>query len=185
MRKFLLAFILFCFAAGAGYAQLLSTDVAFPTDASTIVITMDATKGNTGLLNHTTSDVYVHTGVITNLSTSATNWRYVKFNQNFNQPNASLQAAPHPTDANKWVFTIANIRAYYGVPAGETILRVSILFRSGNGSKVQRNIDGSDMYIQVYPANEFAVKFTSPAMQPTYVPTAEPLTAERRLSMFL
>jgi 1,4-alpha-glucan branching enzyme len=177
MRKFLLAFILFCFAAGAGYAQLLSTDVAFPTDASTIVITMDATKGNTGLLNHTTSDVYVHTGVITNLSTSATNWRYVKFNQNFNQPNASLQAAPHPTDANKWVFTIANIRAYYGVPAGETILRVSILFRSGNGSKVQRNIDGSDMYIQVYPANEFAVKFTSPAMQPTYVPTAEPLTA--------
>jgi 1,4-alpha-glucan branching enzyme len=177
MRKVLLAFILFCFAAHAGYAQLLSTDIAFPTDGSTVVVTMDANKGNKGLLNHTSSDVYVHTGVITNLSTSATNWRYVKFNQNFNQPNAALQATPHPTDANKWVFSIANIRAYYGVPAEETILRISILFRSGNGQKKQANTDGSDMYIQVYPANEFAVKFTSPAMQPTYNPVPEPVTA--------
>jgi len=48
MRKILLAFVFFCFAVHAGYAQLLSTDVAFPTDASTIVITMDANKGNKG-----------------------------------------------------------------------------------------------------------------------------------------
>lgn len=173
MRKFLLAFLLLCFAVVAGRAQLLSTDIAFPTDASTIVVTMDANKGNKGLLNHTASDVYVHTGVITNLSTSPTNWRYVKFNQNFNQPNAALQATS--LGGNKWQFTIANIRAYYGVPAGETILRVSILFRSGNGSLVQRNSDGSDMYIQVYPANAFALKFTSPAMQPTYNPIPEPV----------
>ena len=173
MRKFLLAFLLLCFAVVAGQAQLLSTDIAFPTDASTIVVTVDANKGNKGLLNHTASDVYVHTGVITNLSTSPTNWRYVKFNQNFNQPNAALQATS--LGGNKWQFTIANIRAYYGVPAGETILRVSILFRSGNGQLKQANSDGSDMYIQVYPANVFALKFTSPAMQPTYNPIPEPV----------
>ena len=81
MRKTLLAFFLVCVAVVAGHAQLLSTDIAFPTDASTIVVTVDANKGNKGLLNHTASDVYVHTGVITNLSTGPTNWRYVKFNQ--------------------------------------------------------------------------------------------------------
>lgn len=176
MRKILLALVLFCFAVHASNAQLLSTDIAFPVDASTIVITMDANKGNKGLLNHTASDVYVHTGVITNISSGPTNWRYVKFNQDFNSPNANLQATPHPTDANKWQFTITNIRAFYGVPAGETILRVSILFRSGNGQKKQANSDGSDMYIQVYPANEFALKFTSPAMQPTYNSIPEPVT---------
>ncbi len=173
MRKTLLAFVLLCFAVIAAQAQLLSTDIAFPTDASTIVVTVDANKGNKGLLNHTASDVYVHTGVITNLSANPTAWRYVKFNQDFNQPNAALQATS--LGGNKWQFTITNIRAYYGVPANETILRVSILFRSGNGQLKQSNSDGSDMYIQVYQPNEFALKFTSPAMQPTYNPIPEPV----------
>lgn len=175
MIKTLLAFLLVSFVVVTGRAQLLSTDVAFPTDASSIVVTVDANKGNKGLLGHTASDVYVHTGVITNLSTGPTNWRYVKFNQNFNSPNANLQATS--IGADKWQFTIANIRAYYGVPAGETILRISILFRSGNGQKKQANSDGSDMYIQIYPANEFALKFTAPAMQPTYNPIPEPVAA--------
>jgi hypothetical protein len=175
MIKTLLAFLLVSFVVVTGHAQLLSTDVAFPTDASSIVVTMDANRGNKGLLGHTASDVYVHTGVITNLSSGPTNWRYVKFNQNFNSPNANLQATS--IGADKWQFTIADIRAFYGVPAGETILRISILFRSGDGLKKQANSDGSDMYIQVYPANEFALKFTAPAMQPTYNPIPEPVVA--------
>ncbi len=172
MKKFVLISI-FIFFSIYSNAQLLSIDIAFPTDASTIVVTMDAAKGNKGLLGHTPADVYVHTGVITNLSTTNSDWKYVKFNQNFNQPNAQLQATS--LGGNKWQFTIANIRAYYGVPVGETILKVSILFRSGNGGKVQRNIDGSDMYIQVYPVGVFAAKFVSPALQPTFNPVPEPI----------
>jgi len=155
------------------YAQLLSTDIAFPTDASTLVITVDATKGNQGLLNHSASDVYVHTGVITNVSTRANDWRYVKFNQSFNQPNPNLQA--QSLGNNRWRFTITNIREYYGVPAGETIQKIAILFRSGNGARKLANIDGNDMYIDVYQNGVFAAKFISPAMQPTYVPTPEPI----------
>ncbi|HLO36905.1 MAG TPA: alpha-amylase family glycosyl hydrolase, partial [Lacibacter sp.] len=175
MRKFLLAFVLFCFAAYAGHAQLLSTDVAFPTDASTIVITMDATKGNKGLENFT-GLVYLHTGLITSASNSATDWKYTK--GAWGTSNAPVATRPDPVNKpNTWQFTINNIRSYYGVPAGEQILYITILFRNEAGTLVQRNIDGSDMYIKVYPANEFAVKFTLPAMQPTYVPTAEPFTA--------
>ncbi|NCU03190.1 MAG: T9SS type A sorting domain-containing protein [Chitinophagaceae bacterium] len=175
MRKILLAFVFFCCAAYAGHAQLLSTDVAFPTDASTIVITMDATKGNKGLQNFN-GTVYLHTGLITSNSGSQTDWKYTK--GTWGSSNAPVATRPDPVNKpNTWQFTINNIRSYYGVPAGETIRYITILFRNEAGNLVQRNIDGSDMYIKVYAANEFAVKFTSPAMQPTYVPSAEPFTA--------
>jgi glycosidase len=174
MKKFTIVYALI-FLSLITNAQLLSVDVAFPTDASTVVITADASKGSRGLFNHTASDVYVHTGVTTNLSANSTDWKYVKFNQNFTVPNPSLQATS--LGNNKWSFTIANIRDYYGVPAGETILKINILFRSGDGSKKLANIDGSDMYIQVYPAGAFAAKFTTPAMQPMFNPIPEPISA--------
>lgn len=174
MRKMLLAFVLLMTAASAAYSQLLSTDIAFPTDASTIVITVDASKGNKGLQGFTDA-VYLHTGVITSASTSSSDWKYVKGTW----ATASAPVATRPDPVNKpniWQVTITNIRSFYGVPAGEQILRISILFRNQAGTLVQRNIDGSDMYIKVYAANELAVKFTSPAMQPTFNPIPEPVT---------
>ena len=54
-------------------SQLLSWTPAFPKDNDNITITVDATKGNQGLLGFT-GDVYVHIGVITNLSTNSGNW---------------------------------------------------------------------------------------------------------------
>ncbi len=158
------------------FSQLLTTSPAFITEStSSFTIIMDASKGNKGLNNYaTTSDVYVHTGVITNASTSNSDWRYVKFNQNFTTTNASLNATY--IGGNRWQFTITGgLRAYYGVPAGETILKVSILFRSGNGSLVQRNIDGTDMYIPVY-TTALAARLSVPAKQPTFIPKAEPIT---------
>ncbi|MEO6454233.1 MAG: alpha-amylase family glycosyl hydrolase [Ginsengibacter sp.] len=175
MKKVLLALAVFLISFQS-HSQLLSWTPDFITENSDpVVVTVDANKGNQGLLNYSsTSDVYVHTGVITNLSTSSTNWRYVKFNQNFNQPNAALQATYLGSD--KWQFTISGgIRAYYGVPPGETILKITFLFRNGDGSKAQRNSDGSDMYIPVY-STDLAVRFTSPLIQPKYVPQPEPIT---------
>lgn len=160
----------FCFSFTV-CAQLLTWTPNFAKDNDNISITLDATKGNMGLNGYTpVSDVYVHTGVITNLSTSASDWRYVKFNQNFNQPNPQLQATS--LGGNKWRFDITNIRTYYGVPAGETIQKIAILFRNGVGSLKQANTDGSDMYIPVYD-NTLAVRFTSPFFQPTYNPIPE------------
>ncbi|HEY0042635.1 MAG TPA: alpha-amylase family glycosyl hydrolase [Flavisolibacter sp.] len=155
------------------FAQLLTWTPAFPKETDPITITVDATKGNQGLLNHTPTDVYIHTGVITNLSTSQTAWRYVKFNQNFNQPNAQLQATY--LGNNKWQFTIpGSIRAFYDVPAGETILKIALLFRSGDGLKKQANAtDNGDMYIPVY-TTDLAVRLSQPFREPRYTPTPEP-----------
>ncbi|MEO5647578.1 MAG: hypothetical protein ABIQ56_04400, partial [Chitinophagaceae bacterium] len=151
MRRVVL-FLFVLFYSLHSSAQLLQWTPSFIVESSDpVVITVDATKGNQGLLNYSpTSDVYIHTGVITNLSTTPSDWRYVKFSQNFNQPNTALQATPAGT--NKWTFTIpGGLRAYYGLtnPA-EQILKIALLFRNGAGTKVQRNTDGSDMYIPIY-----------------------------------
>ena len=174
MKKWILGLI-FSLSLTAVSGQLLSWTPLFPQDNGNVSITMDAAKGNQGLFNYSpVSDVYVHIGVITNQSTSPTNWRYVKFNQNFNQPNAQLQATS--LGGNKWKFDITNIRAYFGVPAGETIEKIAILFRNGVGGRVQRNADGSDMYVPV--SNGLSVHISDPLFQPTYQPIPEPLSKQ-------
>lgn len=145
-------------------AQLLTWAPDFPRDNDNISITVDAAKGNQGLFNYSpVSDVYVHVGVITNLSTSSVDWRYVKFTW-ATTPTAAQAVS---LGGNKWQYTISNIRSFFGVPAGETILKIAVLFRNGGGTVVQRNADGSDMFIPVYSA-ALATRFTLPLYQPTY-----------------
>ncbi|MDP9230684.1 MAG: hypothetical protein M3O67_08440, partial [Bacteroidota bacterium] len=69
MKRLLFATGCLLFFSTNLFSQLLTWTTDFPKDNDNIVITMYATKGNQGLLNYTpTSDVYVHVGVITNLS---------------------------------------------------------------------------------------------------------------------
>lgn len=154
-------------------AQLLTNAPLFPKDNDNVTITADATKGNQALQGFA-GNVYVHVGVITNLSTGPTDWKYTKFA--WGSTDAAALATPVGT--NKWSYTINNIRSFFNVPAGETILRITVLFRSGGcGSPlpdctVLRNADGSDMYVTVYN-NNLAIKFSQPPYQPLYNPQPE------------
>jgi hypothetical protein len=188
MKKLYLIVFLFTFLsrAEAQLATLLSWNTEFPVEnnaAQSLVITMDATKGNQGLLNYTPiTDVYVHIGVITNLSTSTTDWRYTKFT--WGTTNGAAQCTSAGT--NKWSYTITgSLKAFFGVPAGETIQKIAILFRSGNGSKVQRNSDASDMYIPVYTAGQLNVRLNQPPIEPRYIPWVEPVTGSVGSSLFM
>lgn len=183
MKKILLSLWVLLLSA-PGFSQLLSWSPAFQTESSTATfqINMCPNFGNKALLAYTpTSDVYVHIGVITNLSTSGSNWRYVRPGD-FNQPNAALSTtfianSPAPTD-DQWRFTISGgLRSYFGItdPA-EHIQKIAILYRNGNGSKVQRNADGSDMYIPVNDGS-LDVRFTTPNFQPLYNPVPENISA--------
>ena len=172
-RIFTLFAAVFCLLL-TGSAQLLSWTPSFAKDADNIQITLDASKGNLGLLNYSpVTDVYVHVGVITNLSANSTDWRYSKFTW------ATTPALAQATSlgSSKWQYTITNIRTFFGVPAGETILKIAILFRNGAGTTVQRNADGSDMYIPVYD-NNIAVRYSVPNFQPTYTPIPEPISKQ-------
>ena len=167
-------FLLLCVFLFANFcrSQLLSWTPEFPKENDNVTVTVDATKGNQGLLGFA-GNVYVHVGVITNLSTGPTNWRYSKFTWGSTEAAALATAA----STNKWSYTINNIRTFFAVPAGETILKIAILFRTGNCSAdclAQRNADGSDMYVPVYD-NNLAVQFALPFMQPLYTPVPEPI----------
>lgn len=156
-------------------AQLLTWTPPFPTEndpSQTLVITVDATKGNKGLLNYTpTGDVYVHIGAITNKSANSGDWRNAPF-----QWATTTAAANAPlASTNKWQYTITgSLRTFFNISdPTETILKIAILFRNGNGSRAQRNADGTDMFVPVY-SNALAVRIDQPASQPTYVPSPEP-----------
>ncbi|NDC78448.1 MAG: 1,4-alpha-glucan-branching protein, partial [Chitinophagia bacterium] len=160
----------------AAQGQLLSWTPDFIRESGTanIEITADATRGNRGLENYSTpSDVYVHIGLITSLSNSPTDWKYVRFSS-FNTPNAAAQCVS--LGSNRWRYTITGgLRAFFGVTnASERILRIAILFRSGNGSVVLRNTDGTDMYVPVYD-DGLAVRIDQPFRQPLYTPKPEVL----------
>lgn len=173
LMKRLLLLVMTVFCAVAIHAQLLTWSPSFPIENSPLEITMDATKGNQGLLNFTGA-VYVHIGAITSKSANGDDWKYVPFQWG----TAPSNGAAVSLGGNKWKFTLpGSIRSFFNIsdPA-ETVQKVAILFRNADGSRVQRNADGSNMYVPVYPANAFAVRLTQPAKEPKLVPAPEPQT---------
>jgi 1,4-alpha-glucan branching enzyme len=173
MKKLILFFSILFFSFQS-FSQLLSWTPDFPTESSTpVIITVDANYGNKGLLNYNPNDVYVHIGVITNLSSSSGDWKYVKTTW------GSTDAAAKATSLgnNKWSFTITGgLRTYFGISnSSEKILKIAILFRSGDGNSKEANADGSDMFVPVY-TSDLAVRFTSPFFQPLYNPVPETIT---------
>ncbi len=175
MKKFFFSALILCIGFFADAQRLLSWTPEFPVDNSTLSFTVDCNKGNQGLLNFeggNSNNVYVHVGVITNLSTGPTDWRYVKFAWGSTDPAAKAT----PLGSNKYQYTITNIRSFFAVPGAETIRKVTVIFRNATGSLKQVNSDVSDMYIPVYGSSEYAVRLNLPPFEPRYVPWLEPLT---------
>ena len=168
MQRSLLAIYLLLVCSVAS-AQLLIVTPDFPKDTSAISITVDCAKGNQGLLNYSnTNDVYVHIGVILGNNPSA--WDSVKFAWATTNPAARATYLGN----NKYQYTISNVRSFFNVPSNVPIKKIAILFRNGAGDRVQRNSDGSDMYIPIYD-NTLATKFTQPVFEPRFIPVPEPL----------
>lgn len=173
MKKYILSFIIVFFSFQS-FAQLLTWSPQFPMEStSPVTITVDANYGNKGLLNYTpATDVYVHIGVITNLSANSGDWKYVKTTWGITNPAWQATSLGN----NKWSFTITGgLRNYFGISNPvETILKIAVLFRSGNGNLKQANADGSDMFVPVY-TNALSVRINTPFSQPKYIPVPEPI----------
>lgn len=124
----------------------VSCDPVFPTIDDNVTIYYNALEGN-GALNNITP-VYIHTGVITDKSTSPGDWKYVATTWAQANPASTMEFV----SANLWKKTI-NIRTFFNIPAGETVLKLAFVFRNGSGSIVGRASGGSDIFYDVYPAN--------------------------------
>lgn len=157
----------FNYTIGAGIqcgqaVDVVYTDPAFPQENMPVIIYFNAELGNGGLFNFT-GDVYAHTGVITNLSTQPSDWRYVKTEWGQNTPETKMTRISD----NLYSLQINDIRTYYGVPVSESILKMAFVFRGGEpaawgGYPEHKNADGTDIFVKVYP-NQLNVKILSPS----------------------
>jgi len=140
------------------FSQLIVTDPALPVDNLPVTIVFDATQGDKGLMDYSGDDVYAHTGVITDKSTSPSDWKYVKAAWNVNLPECRLTKI----ETNKYQISFSpSIRAFFGVPADEKILKMCFVFRNSNGSRTGRDVGGADIFVPVYEQG-LAVSFLKP-----------------------
>lgn len=144
------------------YSQVVTTVPAFPTETSDITLTFDASKGNAGLLNFT-GDVHAHTGVITSLSTDPVNgWRYVV--ADWGQFPLKTKLTRSASNPNLYTLAIGNPRTYYNVPAGEKILKLAFVFRSGLGTSPVRegkDVNGANIFVTLVEGS-VNVRFAQP-----------------------
>lgn len=136
-------------------AQVVSLSPAFASQNDTVTVTYDATLGNAALIG--VSPVYAHAGVITNKSTSSTDWKYVQGAWGTDDAKVKMTSIGN----NKFTLKY-HIKTFYGLPANENALKLAFVFRNADGSKVGRSTDGSDIFVDL-SSGGFSVLFKTPS----------------------
>jgi glycosidase len=145
MKRFSISFLLLLVISSLT-AQVVQVSPPFPTINDSVTITFDASQGNGALAG--VSPVHIHTGVITNASSSPTDWQSV--------PTQWGSADGLMADQGNDLHTISyTISTYYNLSPGTTVDSLAFVFRDGDGNVVGRAADGSDIYYPVYPAGQF------------------------------
>lgn len=149
--KLLCATVLAWLACAAANAQVITTNPAVVTESTkNLTITFHADWGNRGMAGLASNvKVYAHTGVITNLSKTNADWRYCTSNWNTPQEKFRMTNA----GKNLWTITIPDIREFYGVPAGETIEKLTFVFHSTGVPAEGKTAVGGDITLTLLPEN--------------------------------
>jgi 1,4-alpha-glucan branching enzyme len=153
------------------FSQVISVLPVFPKEQDTVTILYDATQGNAALVG--VSQVYAHAGVITNQSTSASDWKHVVGNWGTADNRVKMVSLGN----NKWQlkYHLKNFYAQAGAfVSGEIIEQMAFVFRNADGSKVGRSATGGDIYSSVYSASSgFLMKITQPDQANILVKTSD------------
>ena len=168
--QWLLAILLVVGVAPIVRAQSpVTVSPAYFTDTTPITLTYDATLGNGGLASYT-GDVYIWTGIITNLSANDTNWRYV-VGTSYNSP---LPAEKMTALGNHKYSITFTPRTYYPgfSSSGETLRKLAMVFRASGGSPEGKGVGNTDILVNA----GLQVAFTSPAAATTTVAAGTTLT---------
>jgi glycosidase len=149
MKYFYLT-ICFLFLTMNVRSQVVTTDPSMVVEGVPVTITFNADEGTGGLEGYS-GDVYAHTGVITDASTSDSDWKYVVADWGVNLSKAKLTRIT----TNQYQLSFPDgIRSYYGVPDGENILKIALVFRSGTtvgGVYLEgKETGGNDIFVSVY-----------------------------------
>ena len=136
--------IVFIFLFSTFIKAQVTTDPNYPTADAPVTVYFDATGTS---LEGYTGDLYIHTGVILQGSTS---WSHVigDWGNNNNQP----QLTRIGTDLYKLEIT-PSINSFYSVGASETVSKMAFVFRSADAGT-----QSSDILVDVYQAtNELRI----------------------------
>lgn len=149
-------FLLFAFFPLLTWGQILSVTPAFPTVNDTVTIIYDATQGNAALTG--VSPVYMHTGVITNFSTSSTDWQHVVTTWATTSPNCLMTNLGNNLHKVKF-----HIKTFYGITnPNETVQQLAFVFRNATGSIVGKTAANGDIFYNVYSGTSVNINFASP-----------------------
>ena len=156
MKKLsLLAF--YCLILSGLNAQIVWTEPAFPTQDDEVILYYDATQGNGGLVG--TIPVYIHTGVITNLSATETSWQHVQ--GNWGTADANVVMSPLGNNIHSFDFGGQTLADFYGLLPDETIDALAMVFRNQTGSQEGKTADGGDIFYALTDGS-FTAQIISP-----------------------
>lgn len=169
-------FFLFLTLPLQGLAQVTCSP-AFPSATDAVTITFDATQGNGALAG--VSPVYAHMGVITNQSTSQSDWKHVVTTWG----TADAIGQMNNAGPNIWKKTF-QIQSFFNIQPGETVLKLAFVFRNTAGSIVGRASDGSDIFYPVYPENAgLETIFTAPSAGTILSAAGNPISVKAEASV--
>lgn len=149
-------------------AQVVTLSPAFATQNDDVTVIFDAALGNAALAGQAV--VYAHTGVITNLSSSPTAWRYVQGNWGTDDTRVKMTSI----GSNKFQLSF-NIKQFYGIPSGEQVKKLAFVFRNQSGTLVGRNNDGGDIFIDLSDGAFKLQITTNPSGTPVLLTNSETL----------
>jgi len=151
--RILFSLLLFaCLYTTNTYAQVIWAEPVFFTADAGVTIYFDATQGTGGLTDYGET-IYAHTGIITNESTSPSDWKNVFSQWGTEDPNYALTSEGN----NIYSFTIDNISDFYQVDAGISVEQLAFVFRNGDGTLEGKGDGASDIFIDVFQGGLAAV----------------------------
>lgn len=173
-----LSFLAILFLPISAYSQVVTFEPSFATQNDTLTLTFDATQGNGELVGFS-GDVYLHTGLITDKSSSPSDWKYVQ--SGWESYPAKLKATPLGND--KWEFKYpSSVREFYSVSVADKAEEITLLFRgtldgAGAPDKVGRASGGEDIFLELFE-NEVSVQFLNPGEKSKIVKKNEEIEIE-------
>ncbi len=167
LQKLLFAILLLGF--GQGFAQVVTTEPAFPQANQPVKIIFDASQGTGGLAGFGDSggEVKMHSGVIIT-SLTGTEWEYVE--GTWGNPDAPGDMTYVGNDI--WEITITPNTYYAQKPENETIFRLGMVFRekgpcnnfggtTSNPCKEAKADGGENIYVNM-TEGDLAIRFDEP-----------------------
>lgn len=133
-------------------AMFTPTPQPLQESSKNVVLTFDAMESGVAGLQGLSTDLYVHIGVLTNLSPDA--WAYAsKWGDN------TAKYKLTNIGNNKYQINIGDIRTYFGITdANEHVNKICIIARNAAG-----NVQTADQFVEVYPEGLYVSLTTNPA----------------------